>query len=349
MIYGANGYTGELIAREAKRQGKSLILAGRSEAKIAALGEELQLPARVVPLTSLAEAAKALDEISLVLNCAGPFSQTASLMMQACMAARAHYLDITGEIAVFEAAHRLDGQAKAAGVMLCPGVGFDVVPTDCAALMLKRALPDATRLALGFDMTAKNMSKGTAKTLVESLGKSGMVRRNGVLTEFPVGSGLRRIDFGRGERFAMPVPWGDVATAYYTTGIPNITVYAPISPVQGAIVRLGGALVAPLFRSAPVQEWLKSWVEKNVRGPDAAVRETNKCWIWGRAVNAGGERKTVRIVTLEGYALTVVAALAIADYVLAHPPPSGYCTPAALMGADFILTLPGTSMLTSAQ
>jgi short subunit dehydrogenase-like uncharacterized protein len=179
MIYGANGYTGELIAREAKRQGKSPTLTGRSEAKIAALGEELQLPTGVFSLTSPAEAAQQLQGISLVLNCAGPFSQTSSVMMQACMAAHAHYLDITGEIAVFESAHRLDAQAKEAGVMLCPGVGFDVVPSDCVALMLKRALPDAMQLALGFDMTAKNMSKGTATSLVESLGRNGMVRRNG--------------------------------------------------------------------------------------------------------------------------------------------------------------------------
>jgi short subunit dehydrogenase-like uncharacterized protein len=348
MIYGANGYTGELIAREAKKQGKTPILAGRSEAKIAALGNELRLPARVFALTSPAEVTQRLNEISLVLNCAGPFSQTALGMMQACIAARAHYLDITGEIAVFETAHRLDSQAKAAGVALCPGVGFDVVPTDCAALMLKRALPDTPELALGFDMTGRNMSKGTAKTLIEGLGKSGMVRRNGALVEFPVGRGLRRIDFGRGERLAMPVPWGDVATAYYTTGIPNITVYAPVSPAQAAIARFNGAL-APLLRSAAAQDLLKSRVEKNVRGPERAVREANKCWVWGEAVNANGGRKTIRIITLEGYSLTVVAALAAADHVLTHEPPSGFCTPAALMGADFILTLPGTSLLTSPQ
>jgi short subunit dehydrogenase-like uncharacterized protein len=349
MIYGANGYTGELIAREAKRQGKGPLVAGRSEAKIAALADELRLPARVFSLASPEEATKQLQGISLVLNCAGPFSQqTASAMMQVCMTARVHYLDITGEIAVFEFAHRLDSQAKTAGVMLCPGVGFDVVPTDCAALMLKKALPDARELALGFDMTGRNMSKGTAKTFVEGLGKSGMVRRNGALTKVPVGTGLRRIDFGRGERLAMPVPWGDVATAYYTTGIPNITVYAPVSPAQAAIARLGGAL-SPLLRSAPVQDRLKSWTEKNIRGPDAALRGANKCWVWGEAVNADRRRKTIRIVTLEGYALTVVAALAIVGHVIEREPPSGFCTPAALMGANFILTLPGTSVLTSPQ
>jgi short subunit dehydrogenase-like uncharacterized protein len=346
MIYGANGYTGALIAREAKSRGKSPILAGRNEPQIAALRNELQLPARVFSLGSPPAIAEALRGISLVLNCAGPFSQTALPMMRACIAARAHYLDITGEIAVFESAHRLDAEAKAAGVVLCPGVGFDVVPTDCVALMLKRALPEATELALGFDMTGRNMSKGTAKTFVESMGNTGMVRRGGRLVEFPIGRGGRRIDFGRGERRAMPIPWGDVFTAHYTTGIPNIAVYTPISPLSAAISRLNSVL-APLFRSAAAQNWLKSWVEKNVRGPDASTREANRCWVWGEARDAEGHRKTIRIATLEGYSLTVVAALAVAEHVLANEVPAGFYTPAALMGADFVLTLPGTSMLTA--
>jgi short subunit dehydrogenase-like uncharacterized protein len=348
MLYGANGYTGALIARKAKSQGKSPILAGRNAPEIAALRDELQLPARVFSLGSPVAIEEAMRGVSLVLNCAGPFSKTALPMMRACMAARVHYLDVTGEIAVFEGAHRLDANAKTAGVILCPGVGFDVVPTDCVALMLKRALPEATELALGFDMTERNMSKGTAKTFVESMGKSGMVRRGGQLVEFPIGRGERRIDFGRGERLAMPIPWGDISTAYYTTGIPNITVYAPISPLSAAFARLNGIL-APLFRSAAAQDWLKSWAEKYVRGPDATTRKANKCWVWGEAADANGRRKTVRIATLEGYSLTVVAALAVAEHVLAHEGQAGFWTPAALMGADFILTLPGSSMLTSPQ
>lgn len=346
MIYGANGYSGALIAREAKNRGQTPILAGRNAPHIAALRDELHLPARVFSLDSPAAIEKALRGVSLLLNCAGPFSQTALPLMRACIAARVHYLDITGEIAVFESAHRLDADAKAAGVVVCPGVGFDVVPTDCIALMLKRALPDATELSLGFDMTARNMSKGTAKTFVEGMGKSGMVRREGLLVEFPIGRGQRRIDFGRGERLAMPIPWGDVSTAYYTTGIPNITVYAPVSPGSAAIARLN-RLFAPLLRSAAIQNWLKSRAEKNVTGPDATTRGANRCWVWGEAKDAQGHRKTVRIVTLEGYALTIVAALAIAEHVLAKACPAGFCTPAALMGADFILTLPGTSMLTA--
>ncbi|MCI0599493.1 MAG: saccharopine dehydrogenase NADP-binding domain-containing protein [Beijerinckiaceae bacterium] len=346
MLYGANGYTGALIAREAKSQGKSPILAGRSAAKISALRDELQLPARVFSLKEPSAIEEGLRGVSLVLNCAGPFSKTAEPLIRACIAARAHYLDVTGELDVFEAARLHDADAKAAGVVLCPGVAFDLVPTDCTALMLKKALPEATTLSLGFDMSGVKMSAGTAKTFVEGLGKPGKVRRGGRLVDFPVGKGLRRIDFGRGEKLAMPIPWGDVSTAYYTTGIPNITAYAPVSPVMAAMARLTGPL-APLLGSRGVQNWLKSWVEKNIGGPDAAEREASRSWIWGEASDASGRRRVIRILTLNGYSLTVFSALAITEHVLANECPRGFQTPAALMGEDFILTLPGTSMLTS--
>jgi short subunit dehydrogenase-like uncharacterized protein len=348
MIYGAYGYTGELIAREAKRQGKSPILAGRYAAKIAALSMELKLPSRVFPLGEPSEIAGPLRGVHLVLNCAGPFSKTADPLMRACLEAKAHYLDITGEIEILEGAHRLDAQAKEAGVVLCPGAGFDVVPTDCIALMLKKALPGAIELALGFDVSSRRMSAGTAKTLVESLGKSGKVRRAGRLIDFPLGTGLRRIDFGNGEKLAMPIPWGDVASAFYTTGIPNITVFTPASAATAALARLSEA-AAPILRLRHLQRWLAKRIGANVKGPDAETREATPSWVWGEARDAQGESRVIRIATLNGYTLTVSSALAMAEHLMANPCPPGCWTPAALMGEDFILRLPGTSLLTPPQ
>ena len=170
MIYGAYGYTGELIAREAKKRGAGPVLAGRDAAKIAELARDLRLPSKVFSLDAPADVAAALAGVGLVLNCAGPFSKTADPLMRACLTAKVHYLDITGEIDVLEGAHRFDADAKTAGVVLCPGAGFDVTPTDCIALMLKTALPEAHELALGFK-SGQRMSTGTAKTLVEATGQ----------------------------------------------------------------------------------------------------------------------------------------------------------------------------------
>ena len=343
MIYGANGYTGELIAHEAKKRGANPVLAGRDATKIAKLATDLSLPSKVFSLDKPPDIAAALHGIGLVLNCAGPFSKSANPLMQACLIAKTHYLDITGEIDILEGARRFDTDAKSAGVVLCPGVGFDVTPTDCIALMLKTALPEAHELALGFEADSR-MSPGTAKTAIEALGRSGKIRRNGRIVDLPIGHGCREINFGRGPKLAMPIPWGDVATAFYTTGIPNITVFTPISPSLLALARLMNAFRF-ILRSRHVQAWLIEKVGKTVNGPDAAARDASPTWLWGEAKDPSGRSKEIRIASLNGYSFTVFSSLALVERLIANGLAPGCWTPARIMGADFILSVPGTTAL----
>ena len=150
LIYGANGYTGQLITRYAIEQGLKPILAGRNAVSIKALAEEHNLDYRIFGLDDPEEIDRALTDVSLVLHAAGPFIYTAKPMIMACLRNGVHYLDITGEIAVFELAFRYDGRARNKNIVLMPGVGFDVVPTDCMAVYLKQKLPDAKLLKLAF-------------------------------------------------------------------------------------------------------------------------------------------------------------------------------------------------------
>src|SRR5436305_15188118 len=103
MIYGANGYTGELAAREAVARGLRPVLAGRNARAVAELALELGLDSRAFALDDPAAAAHGVAGMAAVLHCAGPFVRTSRPMVDACLAAGAHYLDITGEIAVFTA------------------------------------------------------------------------------------------------------------------------------------------------------------------------------------------------------------------------------------------------------
>ena len=160
---------------------------------------------KVLSLDDPPDIAAELHGMGLVLNCAGPFSKTANLLMRACLIAKTHYLDMTGEIDVLEGAHRLDADAKSAGVVVCPGVGFDVTPTDCIALMLKMALPEAHELALGFEADQR-MSPGTAKTAIEALGKSGKIRRSGRISIFPSGVDVGRSILVGGQSWRCPFP-----------------------------------------------------------------------------------------------------------------------------------------------
>jgi short subunit dehydrogenase-like uncharacterized protein len=344
MIYGANGYTGELIAREAARRGLKPVLAGRSADKIAPLAHELGLESRVFGLDDPATVAEQLRGIGLVLHCAGPFSATAAPMMDACLKAKAHYLDITGEIAVFELAQSKHAEAQQAGVVLCPGVGFDVIPTDCVAAALKKALPDATHLALGFD-SRSGFSPGTAKTSVEGLAQGGKIRRDGKIISTPLAYKVRKIDFGDGEKLAMTIPWGDVSTAYHSTGIPNIEVYIPGSPAM-----IANAKRANYFRwllgLGFVQNLIKARIEKTVKGPSEQLRAKLPTYVWGEATNAKGEKKTARIRTANGYSLTVTGSLAVVEHLLRNNPPGGAYTPSKLVGPDLVTLLPESGPLT---
>src|SRR5271166_6071412 len=228
LLYGATGFTGKLIAREARAKGADVVLAGRNPNTLKAVAKKFDLPWRAFDLADRTRLEGALKGVSVVLNAAGPFSATARPMAEACLTQSAHYLDITGEIDVFEALFARNAEAKRAGVTLFPGVGFDVVPSDCLAAHLKRRLPDATHLTL-YLSAGFNVSRGTAKTAIEGIADGARARRNGrliMLARPDTGS----CDFGRGLRPTIQIPWGDVSTAFHSTGIPNIEVHVEAPP-----------------------------------------------------------------------------------------------------------------------
>jgi short subunit dehydrogenase-like uncharacterized protein len=343
MVYGAYGYTGELIAREAARRGLRPVLAGRDAAKVQALAAELGLPHRSFALDDTAAVQRNLGGIALVLHCAGPFSATARPMLDACLQAGCHYLDITGEVDVLEAILARGAEARQAGVVVCPAVGFDVIPTDCIAAWLKQELPDATHLALGFD-TRSGMSPGTTKTAIEGASRGGRVREGGALRNVRLGTHVRTIDFGDGPKAAVAIPWGDLATAHATTGIPNVEVFTASSPRRIAALRrahhLRGLLGLP-----SVQRFLKARATARVRGPDQRQRDRRPTYVWGEARNAAGDVRTVRIQVPNGYSVTATGALAVVEHVLARRPAAGVYTPSRLCGWELVTRLPGAGPL----
>jgi short subunit dehydrogenase-like uncharacterized protein len=339
LIYGANGYTGALIARMAVARGHRPVLAGRSAAPLQALAGELGLPARVFALDDQAALERGLEGVTAVLHCAGPFEHTAKQMAEGCLRSGVHYTDVTGEIGVFERLARMDGPARAAEVMLLPGVGFDVVPSDCLAVHLKKRLPTATRLALGFQSLGV-MSRGTATTVVENLARGGAVRRGGVLQRVPPCWRTRTIDFGRGPTVAMTIPWGDVSTAWHSTGIANIEVYMA-APPQARIFARASRGLCRLLGWTPVQRWLKKRIAARPAGPCDEQRARSMSLLWGEARDERGAKVVSRLRGPEGYTLTALTALAVIERVLAGDLRPGFQTPGRMYGPDFILGIPG--------
>ena len=340
MIYGAYGYTGEALARRAVAEGETVILAGRRAEALAPLGEELGCETRAFGLDDATAVQEGLEGVDLVAHCAGPFSATAAPMRAACLEARCHYLDITGEIPVFEATQAADAAAKAAGVVLMSGTGFDVVPTDCLAAYLAQRLPSARRLEMAFHSTG-GVSKGTSKTMLEGAGQPGWIRKDGELTPVPVAWKDRVVPFSCGPRTCVSIPWGDVSTAFHTTGIPNIVVYMSMPPGTIRSMRWTRWFHG-VFAWGPIQSLLRSWVDANVEGPSEEVREKARSYLWGRVEDDEGGVAEATLVTPEGYRLTVLATLEIARRVRRGACAPGATTPAAALGPDFILEFPNT-------
>ena len=342
MIYGAYGYTGRLIVERAVALGLKPTVAGRNEDQTQSLALEFGLPHRSFELDDIKALRQGLDGMRAVLHCAGPFSRTAPPMIAACLQVGTHYLDITGEIEVFAYAHSNDAAARKRGIALIPGVGFDVVPTDCLSALLKRELPDANELVLAFDAEG-GPSRGTALTSLEGIAGGGRVRRDGVLLKVPLAYKQREFDFPHGRRSAVTIPWGDVYTAFVSTGIPNIEVYMGMPPRTIAAMRRMRRF-APLLGLAPAQWLLKRMIASRVTGPDQQRRGNSHAYVYGEVRNSRGETRAATLTTPNGYELTAEAALTIARFLASdRRPHAGYFTPSLLMGADFINHLPGVA------
>ncbi len=342
MIYGANGYTGRLIVEEAKKRGMKPMLAGRNQGAIEEICAETGFECRVFDLGDKNIVQQALEGIAVVLHCAGPFSATSQLVIEACLVNGCHYLDITGEISVFANAHRQSDKARRADIVLMPGVGFDVVPTDCLAATLVQKLPAATALVLAFESGGR-MSPGTAKTSVEGLAGGGCVRQDGKLKWVPLAWKSREIPFAHGKRLALTIPWGDVFTAYISTGVPDIEVYMSAPP--STIMRMKRLrMMRPLLSMHWVQNAMKRRIEKSIKGPGKEAREASDMQLWGEVNSSDGRSVSATMTTPDGYDVTVLASLGIVEYLLEAEVEGGFYTPSLLMGAGYAESLPGISI-----
>jgi short subunit dehydrogenase-like uncharacterized protein len=338
LLYGANGYTGRLTADLAYKHGIDLVLAGRNEDAIDSMANSLGFASCAADLGEAGSLDRCVADMDVVLHMAGPFSATARPMAEACLRTGTHYLDITGEISVFEYLAGLNTKAKRAGVMLLPGVGFDVVPSDCLLLHVKNRLPRATHLALAI-AGLSTPSQGTAKTALESIGTGTPVRRAGRIETFKKAP-RRSFDFGQGPVECIGVGWGDVATGFHTTGVPNIDVYFEATPMVERLSKLG-TIGTWVMRRSMVQWFLRNRIERSITGPSAEERKTSRVWLTAIATDDAGHSVQSHLETPEAYALTAEVALDIAIQAASGKARPGFFTPAGLLGADYILELDG--------
>jgi len=314
------------------------VLAGRNGEALARQSKTSGYPYVAVDSSDLEGLKRLLTPATVIIHCGGPFKHTARTMVDACLATQTHYTDITGEYQVFEMAAGMNQSALDAGIMIMPGTGFDVVPSDCLAVHLKSRLPSATHLQLAFATTAPGLSRGTKKSSIEGLGYDGLVRKDGKLTPVPLGKKVMNVDFGAFRINALCIPWGDISTAWRSTGIPNIEVYMGATDSMIRNARLSN-YVGWLLRIPFVKNFMMKQIDRRPPGPSEERRQKGKSFLWGKVWNASGEERSSRLVTASGYTLTALTAVLIAEKILGGNFKKGYQTPAMAFGADLIMEI----------
>ena len=343
LIYGSTGYTGNLIVRQAVQRGLKPILAGRDVDKVGRQAAALGLEWRAFRLSNTAALERALSDTGLVLLLAGPYINTSQPVVEACLRTGAHYLDITGEIDVYEALAARDSDAKKHAVMLGTGMGFDVVPTDCLANHLKGRLPTATELKLAFTFRGSpGVSHGTLKSGLGQMPRGLRVRRGGKLVSVPAGEKSMVVDFGWEPRSCDLYGWGDVSTAWYSTGIPDIEDYAPANPVTGRLLKLA-ATSRRLLGWELTRSLAGALIKLIPNGATPEQRQRTHGVVWGQVSDPAGGCAEARLQMMEAYNFTAQSALLAVEKLLAGGAKPGFQTPAMAFGDDFVLEIEGTT------
>ena len=178
--------------------------------------------------------------------------------------------------------------------------------------------------------------------MIEGMPHAGAIRKNGRIIPVPLAWDAKEIEFSCGKRWAMTIPWGDVSTAFHSTGIPNIKVYTGQSPAALRRARR----IRPLLRFAglgPIKKLLQWHVGRTVTGPNQTARETVRTYVWGQVENDDGQRVTGTLETPEGYAFTALASVECALRILEGSVAPGAWTPSRAFGSSFATELEGVS------
>ena len=340
LVYGSYGYTGGLIVEHAIKERLQLILAGRDEKLLQAQAEKHNLEYRAFSLDNTAALDSALQEVDAVLHCAGPFVLTFRQMAEACIRNKKHYVDISGEIEGFEALAAMDEDAKRAGIMLLPGGGFDVVPSDCLIAYVAGKLVSATHLEIYIKSIGSGVSRGTARSGIENSHRQGRIRRDGKIVSVPNVWDSKRVDFGRGPTRVISVGWGDVSTAYHSTGIPNVTAYMGFPAVMINMMRMT-RYAGFLLYSRTAKDFIK-WLIGKLFAP-GPTRQQNENGFSLMIAEVTDGKRTVRakLRTPEAYRLTALTSVEIMKRILSSDYKPGFQTPSKVYSADFILQFAG--------
>lgn len=321
MIYGATGYTGHMAAERAAAAGTLLILAGRNEAALATLAASLDVEYRVFPLEDITAVDRSFSGVGVLLNCAGPLSKTADVLTRASIRNGVHYLDVAAELDSYRLAEKLDGQARAAGVMLLPGSGGSVAMLGCLAGHVVTRTNGPSSIRVGMHVSG-GLSRGSAVSAMGSVTGETLARVGGALVARSAGA-VTKLDFGKGPVDCFQVTLPDLITIWRATGVADIEAFVHLT---GSGFPQGDLAALP-------------------DGPSELERKANRYQAVVEASDSHGNIVRSILDTVNGYTFTAIAAAEAGRRVLMGEDRPGFQTPALLFGNGFAETIADTTIV----
>lgn len=342
LIYGAYGFTGSGITRLAGEYGLTPVLAGRNPGKVMALAEETGYAGIGLDLNDNHDnLVQVLSRFELVIHAAGPYTYTAEPMLDAAVEAGTHYVDLTGENHVIQAQLDRDDEFRAAGIMVMPAVGFDVVPTDCINLYVARRVQSPTRLELLMNsdyrpVEGAMVSRGTIKSGLEMFSRPLLFREDGVMVAAEQPRVITR-NINGVDRTLVQIPWADLITSWVSSGVPTIEVFqVQQGEIPGWVLRLNQTAWGKSLLAWAVDTFAPE-------GPPPEAQAKRQVQLIATASNAAGETASAQMITPEPYLLTFHSTLLVARRILDGNWVPGFQTPAKVYGPDLALEIPGVS------
>ncbi len=177
-VYGATGHTGQFVVHEVLRRGLPVVAVGRNAAR---LDEAIPaaVPRRIAEFDDPVSLEQAFAGCAVVINCAGPFLDTAAPVARAALRAGCHYIDVTAEQPSAQASFaELDAPARAAGRVVIPAAAFYGGLADLlASALASEGEIDEITVAIALDRwwptagTRKTGERNTAPRLVVTNGR----------------------------------------------------------------------------------------------------------------------------------------------------------------------------------
>jgi short subunit dehydrogenase-like uncharacterized protein len=310
------------------------LVAGRDEEKLSQLAGRLDCEYRVASLGSPDQLRAMLQDMDLLVHAAGPFHETTAPMLSACLDTNTHYLDLSAEAESIELVAARHRQAQAANIMCMPGVGVDVVPSDCLAAQLVERLPSTDRLSFGISLP-KLLTAGSARNFAAHAGMPVLVRRGGKLKKLEPGIIERKFDYGEGPSVSSAISWGDIASAWYSTGVGNISCY--LETTAGLRFAMAHAsIVGPLLKNPWARFLTDTASDVMFTGPSEDQEENERGCVVVEAEDRCGRVAMSRIQFPESYSFTAKICAVTVDRIRKGRWASGFQTPSRVFGADYI-------------